>query len=417
MKALRFERKIAKFAAANVLSRVMPGVGGSVGPISLDDIDPPKLPGPDWVRIQPLLAGICGSDLSTLDGTSSRYFEPIVSFPFTPGHEIVAQSPMGRVVVEPVLGCVARNIAPVCAACVRGDLGNCERLAFGDIKPGLQCGYCASTGGGWSAEMVAHPSQLHIVPDDLSDRDAVMIEPLACGIHAALRPALPHGATVAFIGAGTLGLCTIAALAWLRPDVTLLVGARYPQQIGAAKLLGATHVVPTSELARRVRSLTGSFAYGDQLTGGVDAVFDCVGSSDTITQALAVVKPRGTVVCVGMPASVNLDLTTLWHREVSLVGAYAYGTEHLADGTTRRTFDLAIELAQRVKPGHFVSATYRLDDYSEAISHAANAGRRGAIKVCFDPTPKRPRSLAAAAVSTPDVSGAVAPTPSKQEEH
>jgi threonine dehydrogenase-like Zn-dependent dehydrogenase len=405
MRALVFRRKIARFAAANVMSRVVPGAGGSVGPIELDDVDPPRLPGPDWLTIEPILAGICGSDLSTLDGTSSRYFEPIVSFPFTPGHEIVARATIDgviqRVVVEPVLGCVTRGINPVCAACARGDLGNCERLAFGQLDAGLQCGFCSSTGGGWSQQMVAHRSQLHAVPDDLSDADAVMIEPLACGIHSALRAPLPHGATVAFIGAGTLGLATMAALGWLRPDVTMLVGARYPQQIGAAKLLGAKHVVPSSELPRRIRSLTGSFAYGDQLTGGVDAVFDCVGSSDTISQALAVVQPRGSIVLVGMPSAVKLELTTLWHREVSLVGSYAYGTEtlpeHTAVGTAgqrRRTFELAIELAQRVKPGQLVSATYRLDDYADAISHAANAGRRGAIKIAFAPQDKRPKNAA-----------------------
>ena len=48
------------------------------------------LPSPDWVRLRPRLAGICGSDLAMIDGTASAYFDPLVSYPFTPGHEVVA---------------------------------------------------------------------------------------------------------------------------------------------------------------------------------------------------------------------------------------------------------------------------------------------------------------------------------------
>jgi threonine dehydrogenase-like Zn-dependent dehydrogenase len=149
MRALRFDRKPLRYAAAFLAGSLSPGKGAAVGPLALVDDDPPALPGPDWVTIKPRLAGICGSDLSTVDGTSSRYFEPIVSFPFVPGHEVVADGPDGaRVVVEPVLGCVTRAIDPPCPACARGDLGNCERLAYGLLEPGLQTGFCCDTGGG-----------------------------------------------------------------------------------------------------------------------------------------------------------------------------------------------------------------------------------------------------------------------------
>ena len=85
MKALRFERKPSRYAAAAIAGKVLPGKGASVGPLRLRDVDEPELPGPEWRRFRPRLAGICGSDLTTIDGRSSRYFEPIVSFPFTPG--------------------------------------------------------------------------------------------------------------------------------------------------------------------------------------------------------------------------------------------------------------------------------------------------------------------------------------------
>jgi hypothetical protein len=89
-------------------------------------------------------------------------------------------------------------------------------------------------------------------------------------------------------------------------------------------------------------------------------------------------------VLLGMPAEVTVDLTGLWHREVEIKGAYTYGTEHLADGTTRRTFDLAIETATTIRAERLLSATYRLTDHVDAIAHAATAGRRGAVKIAFD---------------------------------
>jgi len=138
--------------------------------------------------VRPRLAGICGSDLATVDGQSSRYFEPIVSFPFVPGHEIVGTTADGaRVVVEPVLGCAARDVTPPCPACAGGSLGRCEHLTLGHLKPGLQTGYCADTGGGWGRMLVAHRSQLVPVPDSMTDTRAVLVEPLACAIHAVRR--------------------------------------------------------------------------------------------------------------------------------------------------------------------------------------------------------------------------------------
>jgi hypothetical protein len=89
-------------------------------------------------------------------------------------------------------------------------------------------------------------------------------------------------------------------------------------------------------------------------------------------------------VLLGMPADVTLDITGLWHRETELKGAYTYGTETMPDGTRRRTFDLALETADAVGAERLLSASYRLADHVDAIAHAANAGRRGAIKIAFD---------------------------------
>lgn len=396
MKALRFERNVPRFAAAMVASSIVPGLGTRVGPLRLRDLDPPELPGPDWVRVRPRLAGICGSDLATVDATSSRWFEPIVSFPFVPGHEVVGELDSGeRVVIEPVLGCATRNIDPLCTACARGDLGNCERVAFGDLEPGLQTGFCCDTGGGWAIAMAAHPSQLHPVPDDLTDEGAVMVEPTACAVHIALAAHATPDDTVVVLGAGALGLLTVAALDRYSPPGRLIVGAKHPVQREWASEFGASDVVEPREVRRVVRRATRSLAIGDEenlsLTGGADIVIDCVGSEASIAEALAITRPRGRIVLGGMAGVTTVDLTPLWMREVELVGAYTYGTEVLPTGERRRTFELAFDLVAERKLERLVSATYPLDRHDDALAHAASAGPRGAVKIAFDLRAERER--------------------------
>lgn len=395
MKALVFERNLPRFAAARVVSSFGgSGRGAAVGPLRLSEVDAPDLPGPGWVPVKPVLSGICGSDLATIDGRSSRYFEDIVSFPFVPGHEVVgvvgehsepgAPAEGTRVVIEPVLGCVARRVEPPCAACADGRLGGCERVAYGHLAPGLQTGFCADTGGGWStAGLVAHVSQLHAVPESMSDEDAVLVEPTACAVHAALAAGVEPGAVVAVIGAGTLGLTTLYALRDLTEPGTLLAGAKHPQQRAGAEEAGADMVVPPDQLGRAVRRLSRSLSSSGQLSGGADVVVDCVGSAESLAQSLAMVRPRGRVVLVGMPAPMRVDLTSLWHREVQLVGAYAYGTEMTASGPAR-TFSLAMELARTRSLGRLVSGAYPIERFEEALAHAGAAGRRGAVKIAFD---------------------------------
>ncbi|HEV3369898.1 MAG TPA: zinc-binding dehydrogenase [Acidimicrobiales bacterium] len=446
MSTLLFERSLPRFAAARIASSFGSGRGAGVGPLRLLDHEAPALPGDGWVHIDPLLSGICGSDLATLDGRSSRYFEDIVSFPFVPGHEVVGlltddgvaadgrALPAGtRVVLQPVLGCAARGIEPPCAACAAGHVGNCERVAFGHIRPGLQTGYCADTGGGWSTSgLVAHESQLFPVPEGLSDADAVTVEPVACAVHAVLGAGIRDDDVVAVLGAGTLGLTVVAALTHLAstgrcptPRV-VLVGAKYAHQQRLARAFGATEALPPVQLPRAVRRSSHSLSFGGApgetvtLSGGADVVLDCVGSAESIAQSLAMVRPRGSVALVGMPGKVTIDLAPLWHREVRLAGAYAYGTESdPAAGSARAgsaaasagpvkaagsapavkvgsrkgtapppkevsTFELSFEVVAAQKTGSLVSATYPLARFEEAVAHAGAAGRRGAVKIAFD---------------------------------
>jgi threonine dehydrogenase-like Zn-dependent dehydrogenase len=411
VKTLVFERNLARFAASRVVSSFGSGRAAGIGPLRLVDADPPAPPGPGWHAVRPLLSGICGSDLAALDGRSSRYFEELVSFPFVPGHEVVGrleeaatasdgtELPAGsRVVLEPVLGCAARELDPPCDSCARGDTGDCQRVAFGHLRPGLQTGFCADTGGGWSAAgLVAHNSQLHRVPDPLDDEDAVTVEPIACAVHAILASGGHEDDVVAVVGAGMVGLAVVTALGQLAgrgmtpAPGAVLVGGRYSHQRRLAEMLGASEALDSDQLSRAVRRRSRSFSIGTsptrgaQLTGGADIVFDCVGSGASLSQSLAIVRPRGKVVLVGMPSRASIDLAPLWHREIALIGAYAYGTERVTGGMAPfRTFPLAIEVASAAHTGRLVSAGYPLDRFEEALRHAGGAGHRGAVRVVFD---------------------------------
>ena len=90
---------------------------------------------------------------------------------------------------------------------------------------------------------------------------------------------------------------------------------------------------------------------------------------------------------------VELELTPLWHRELQLIGAYTYGTEEINEGQTVRTFDLAFDLVKNANLEELVSASYPIDRYQDALEHAANAGKRGSVKIVFDLRNEREREI------------------------
>ena len=118
----------------------------------------PTCPGAGWVRLRPRLAGICGSDLATIDGQSSRYFEPIVSFPFTPGHEVVGDlddGTPGRARARPRAARPAASTRRARSA-PPGASTAASASRSATSSPACRPGSAADTGGGWSTAMVAH---------------------------------------------------------------------------------------------------------------------------------------------------------------------------------------------------------------------------------------------------------------------
>ena len=148
-----------------------------------------------------------------------------------------------------MLGHEARGFAPPFDGAAPGDGDDYAHLATGHLEPGIQTGFCCSTGGGWAPTFVAHESQLHAIPDDMPDERAVLVEPIAGGIHAALLCAPTIAARqdtsvqpiVAVLGAGTMGLAAIAGLRRYLPDVRIIVGARYPHAAGARQAARCRH--------------------------------------------------------------------------------------------------------------------------------------------------------------------------------
>jgi threonine dehydrogenase-like Zn-dependent dehydrogenase len=234
--------------------------------------------------------------------------------------------------------------------------------------------------------MLAHTSQLHFVPDPMPDEIAVLVEPLACAVHAARRVPISPGASVLVIGAGTVGLLTLLALRKLTAAGEVHVIAKHRHQADRARELGATQVIGTASAARALRRSTGALLLEPEigegyLLGGVDLAFECTGGSAGLNTALRSLRAGGTVVASGMPAA-GVDLTPLWYRELQLVGAYASA---IGEEPSRGDFPEAIALAMAAPLDGYVDTKYPLGQWREAVEHAAAAGRLGTIKVVFAP--------------------------------
>ena len=406
MKALQYRKSIPRYALMKLVAPRLPRLYTSVlSPLSLRDIPEPKLPTEQWVRIAPKLAGICGSDLATIRASGSPYLGPITSMPFVMGHELVGRitevgrevdnlSVSDRVVLQPALGCRVRGIDPLCELCATGRHALCRNVTRGDISAGIQTGYCRDTGGGFGQSLVAHRSQVHLVPDDMPDEAAVLIEPFACALHGALRATPGEQDTVLVIGCGSIGLLTIAALRALGCKSRILAVARHDHQRQHALALGADELLD-SRGSTRGRYASWAKALDAEVfdpelgkptvMGGASVVFDCVASAQSIDDGLRFTRSAGTFVLVGMPGIPSgVDWTPLWFGELTLHAAYAYGSEGHTPGKGE-TFAVAIDLmgewAPRLAP--LVSTPFSLEDHRAALVAALNTGVSRNVKTVF----------------------------------
>lgn len=415
MRAVSFNVTIPSYVVGRTLGRLTESARyGGLSGLRFGDVSEPGLPGEDWVRVEVIKAGICGTDIGTLDLEASPAMEPFGSFPAVLGHEIlgrvvevgaaVRDLPVGtRVVVDPMISCVTRGFPAddECASCGVGRHCTCERAGDEgrveiDGKPlsrGATVGFHSDLPGGWSERVLAHRSQLFPVDEGLPDKAAVLIEPLAVGMHAVLgmRPWGPGPALV--IGSGPIALGTIWALRAAGFEGEIVAQIKRSHEAAIARALGASHIVSPGDEARQALVETGAQAYmpivGDEVFagGGFPLVFDCVGSGQTLTQAMRFASPRGRLVMLGCAAEIRkLDLTFVWAHELEIKGFVGYGIEEWRGGrvhTFEITRDLLVETMAPVD--RMITHIYPLGEYRQAISTAANRRKTQSIKVLLDP--------------------------------
>lgn len=415
MRAVTFDVTIPSYVAGKALGRVTEAAffGGLSG-VRFGEVAEPDLPGAEWAKLEIVKAGICGSDVGNLTLKSSPAMEPFGSFPAVLGHEILARVvevgsevrgfEVGqRVVVDPGVSCVVRGFAGErqCPSCVEGLPATCTRageegetvISGEPIRRGMTIGYHASLPGGWGERMIAHRSQLFAIDDGMSDNTAVLVEPLAVGMHAALRSRPFPDGPVLVIGSGPIALGVVWALRAAGYEGELVAQMKRPREQKLARSLGASRVVEPGDEARDALIGTGAQAYmpivGDEVYagGGYPLIFDCVGSGQTIAQGLRHASVRGTIVLLGCAAEIpKLDLTFVWANELRIQGYQCYGEEAWR-GKIEHTFQITHDmlLATGAPVEDMVTHVFPLEQYRNALSAAANHRKSDSVKVLLDP--------------------------------
>jgi threonine dehydrogenase-like Zn-dependent dehydrogenase len=409
VKGLVFDLSIPKYVLAKGLGGVYPKIHYGPGScLSVRELASPPLPGPEWVRLKPLMAGLCGSDMATFFFKASPQLEPFNSFPAVLGHEILAEvTALGpetrgvevgqRVAVNPLLTCRLRKIEPMCKPCESGQENGCEHTAEGCLAAGQMLGYQKDLPGGMGTEMVAHPSQLYPVPHPVSNKAGVLVEPLAVSTHAVLKAGLKDEDRVLVIGGGPVAFAALWAIRALgyRNHVTLLGTEEY--QLKLARKLGADEAIQVRDdvtEAGEVARLTGAKVYKPvigppALSGGFEVTIDCIGSVRSLQGSLRYTRALGRVVLVGAAGILErVDWTTVWRNELTLLGSYVYGPENFR-GERKHTFDLVLELLAKREgpdPSMLVTHTFPLSRYQEAIEANLARGRYQSVKTAFDMT-------------------------------
>lgn len=373
-------------------------------PASLVDVAEPDLPSGSWARIAVTAGGICGSDMHLFKPTTgpSPMMIPFVGFPMALGHEIA-----GRVIeagpdcsiavdtlvaVDPVIGCAARAIQPPCQKCAAGHPSACANFGSGVLTPGMGLGFTTGLGGGWSEQVVAHDSQLHVLPDGVDEATASLHEPLSIAVHGILRQPPRDGEPALVFGAGIIGLAAVAVLEAMFPSSDVTVVARYPHQGEAARALGAERVVSADgmlfdALAEATGSPLARSGGGAMLHRGFPYVVEAVGSESSVSDALRAADSLGVVVLLGAAGVSTVDLTPVWFKELTLAGAFCHSNDPAAGGgPSAHSIDRALALMAdgRFPAETLVTHRFALDDFRAAIETAGNRAA-GAIKVVLEP--------------------------------
>jgi len=411
MNALIFNARPIQWTVTKVIGWVRPSVFWSrLSGLRLATVPIPPLPSPRWVRLRPLLGGICGTDLAAIMQRHhpASILQTISSMPAGLGHEnvsivedvgpeVTGWRPGDRVVVESALSCAARQIEPLCPSCAAGRFTLCQNFRRGPLPIGSMIGWNSFTGGSWGRFFVAHESQLYRVPDDIDDDVAVLTDPVAGALHAVLRQLPADGDNVLILGSGFVGLSVAAAIRALGSRCRLVAVVRHDWQAELMRRFGADEVIHVyrsdSQAVRyeKVAEVIGGTVvpskFGHQaFFGGFDVVYDCVGSGQSLTDAMKYARPRATVVEVGTSQIGLVDTTPLWLDELTLIGANGRAFEQYR-GRTLHTYELVFELVRQGKLdlGGLLTHRFRIDQYREALRTLTRRGTSRAVKAAFVP--------------------------------
>lgn len=310
------------------------------GSATVTDVRVPQC-GPRQVLLEPRLAGVCATDLHVL--FEDRWHSPL---PITLGHEffgvvtevghqVVETKPGDTVAVEPVLPCGE------CEYCRRGQWNLCGAMSHLGIF----------ADGCYAERVVVPADRVTVLPSDITDIAAAMLEPLACAVNFLDKAEIRPGEVVLIVGGGPIGLMT-----------TLLVRA-----VGARPLLSEPESVRRALAlkcgADRVIDPGDREALHLATKAGVDVAIECVGNGGAINDALHAVKRGGRVVLTGNGSDpVSLDASLIVAGEIIVRGANA----------TRWQMPRAVALIQSgcVDPSPVVTAIYPLSETVDALELA-----------------------------------------------
>ena len=324
------------------------------GMMSVQDVETPRA-GPGEAVVKVSYCGICGSDLH------SYGYDMAVG-------AILGHEPCGVIaeIGEGVTGwSVGQRVTPIpfqpcwqCFECIHGRPHLCRNtLILGTIRmPGAYAEY-----------IKVKASQLYATPDEITDQEAALNEPLAVSLHAVLLSQMTVGSNVAIIGAGPIGLMAIQC-ARLAGAKGIFVAQRSEPRATMAKQVGADVVINPAEkdFRREVRRLTGF---------GADVSFECVGSPEAFQMATRVIRPCGRVVLLGGSGPTEITPMELLRRELEIKGSLGYWTE-FADG-------LDLLKLRKIKTEGMITRVVPLSDIQGIFSEMSRV--RNHIKVLIAP--------------------------------
>ncbi len=396
MKALVFRHSLAREAAATIGGRLSRRAYVSrLAPTRLEDVAELPLPASDWIRVQTMMSGLCGSDVKQilLNGARDNPLTALVSFPHVLGHEAVGRRTDNgaRVVLNPWLSCGPRGIEPPCDACAAGRYPWCRGFQHGHLPVSIHLGNCAAAGGAHAERFAAHSSQLFAIPDGVPDEAAVLADPVSVSLRSILLAPPPGDDPVLVYGSGTLAFAVIALLRHLYPGTQVWAATRSGARSALASRLGAHAVLPSSpdllvsEVARRVGGVPlRPWSNRDWLQDGPVVVYDTIGSVQTVETSLRLVATGGTVVISGVEPPRRFEWTPLYFKEVRVIGSNGFGIEQVggvAKHAMEHYFDF-VGAGLDLTP--VITHRFPLQRWREAVLTLKDARHTGAVKVLLE---------------------------------